>query len=73
MTTSNQYGTADHFEAVFSDILAEVGTGIPERDAECAVAMLEGFERAIMSWMSYHEECIKSYRELHARFLGIDR
>ena len=73
MTTSNQYGTTEHFKAVFSDILAEVGTGIPERDAECAVAMLEGFEQAIFSWLEYHEASIKSYRELHARFLGIDR
>ena len=73
MTTSNQYGSVDHFQTVFADILAEVGTGIPERDAEIAVNMLEGFEKAIMDWMTYHEECIKSYRDLHARFLGIDR
>ena len=73
MTTSNEYGTVEFYESVFSDILADVGTGIKDRDEETAIAMLQGFERAIMSWMSYHEESITSYRNLHARFLGINR
>ena len=73
MTTSNEHTTAEYFQAMFADILADVGTGIAERDQEVAVAMLEGFERAIMDWLDYHDNCQKSYRLLHPRFLGIDR
>ena len=69
----HEYGTAEFYAAQFSDVIADVGTGIKERDAQTAVAMMHGFELAITQWMDYHDECIKSYKQLHARFLGIAR
>jgi len=64
-----QYGTADTYRQLFADILADVATGEPKRDSDTAVAIMEGFELAIFDWMKYHEEAIKSYRDLHGRFL----
>ena len=66
---SNTYETANYYRQLFSDILADVGTGEPKRDADTAVAIMEGFELAIIDWMKYHEQAIKSYRDLHGRFL----
>ncbi len=65
----NTYGTADVYRRLFSDILADVATGEPKRDSDTAVAIMEGFELAIIDWMKYHEEAIRSYRDLHGRFL----
>ena len=64
-----QYGTADTYRQLFADILADVASGEPKRDSDTAVAIMEGFELAIIDWMKYHEEAIKSYRDLHGRFL----
>ena len=71
--TKQEYGTPEFYATLFSDIMADVGSGIKERDAETALAMMQGFELAISQWMTYHDECIKSYQQLHARFLGIHR
>tara|TARA_Y100000817_G_scaffold296975_1_gene272937 strand:- start:1237 stop:1527 length:291 start_codon:yes stop_codon:yes gene_type:complete len=73
MTEPKPYGTPEFYEELFADIMADVGTGLPERDEEVAEAMMAGFEKALIGWLNYHETCIKSYKELHARFLGISR
>ena len=65
----NTYGTAEVYRRLFADILADVATGEPKRDIDTAVAIMEGFELALIDWMKYHEGAAKSYRELHGRFL----
>ena len=64
-----QNATADVYRQLFADILADVATGEPQRDSVTAVAIMEGFELALIDWMKYHEQAIKSYRDLHGRFL----
>ena len=64
-----QDATADVYRQLFADILADVATGEPQRDSVTAVAIMEGFELALIDWMKYHEQAIKSYRDLHGRFL----
>jgi len=66
---TEQYGTAEFYRHHFGDILADVGTGEPKRDLDTAVAIMQGFELAIIDWMKYHENAAKSYRDLHGRFL----
>ncbi len=69
--TNEKYGTPQFYAELFADVLADVGTGLRQRDEETAKAIMAGFELAIMDWPSHHENCIKSYRDLHALFLGI--
>ena len=64
---------AEWFREQFADILADVSVGDRDRDKATAINMMEGFEMAINDWLVYHEDAIKSYRALHAKFLGIDR
>ena len=66
---TDQYGTVDFYRHHFGDILADVATGEPKRDLDTAVAIMQGFELAIIDWMKYHEDSVKSYRDLHSRFL----
>ena len=66
---TDQYGTVDFYRHHFGDILADVATGEPKRDLDTAVAIMQGFELAIIDWMKYHEDAAKSYRDLHGRFL----
>ena len=55
-----------YYLAHFQDILCEV------ESEEDAVAAMQGFEAAIIEMMMYHEEQIKNYRSLHAKFLHAD-
>ena len=64
---------AEFFRQQFADILADVSVGDVDRDKATAENMMEGFELAINDWLCYHEDACKSYRELHAKFLGINR
>ena len=64
---------AEWFREQFADILADVSVGDRDRDKATAENMMEGFELAINDWLCYHEEACQSYRELHSRFLGINR
>ncbi len=64
---------AEWFREQFADILADVSVGDRDRDKVTAINMMQGFELAICDWLTYHEDASKSYRELHAKFLGIDR
>jgi hypothetical protein len=63
------YGTPEYYAELFSDILADVATGIPEEDKQTIVNVMAGFEQAIIRWMKYHEDSITRYRELHRLFL----
>ena len=65
--------SAEYFADMFADILADVGCGIPAQDKQTADNLMEGFELAIDQWLTYHEEVGRSYKTLHARFLGINR
>ena len=65
--------SAEYFADLFADILADVGCGIPAQDKQVADNLMEGFELAIDQWLTYHEEVGRSYKTLHARFLGINR
>ena len=66
---TDQYETAEVYRHDFGDILADVATGEPKRDLQTAIAIMEGFELALIDWMKYHEDAAKSYRDLHGRFL----
>ena len=55
-----------YYMAHFQDILCEI-----ESEDE-AVAAMQAFEAAIIDMMLYHEEQIKNYRSLHAKFLNAD-
>ena len=65
--------SAEYFADMFADILADVGCGIPAQDKQTADNLMEGFELAIDQWLTYHEEVGRSYKTLHARFLGMNR
>ena len=67
------YNEAQWFAVQFADILEAAATGDALKDKEVAENLMEGFEIAINDWLCYHEDACKSYRELHARFLGIAR
>jgi len=63
------YGTPEYYAELFSDILADVATGIPEQDDQTIVNVMAGYEQAIIRWMKYHEDSVTRYRELHGLFL----
>lgn len=69
--TQPEYGTPEFYAKLFSDILADVGADDLEENRQTADNIMKGFELALVSWMNYHTTAIESYRELHARFLGI--
>ena len=68
----SEYGTVDHYCEMFSDILADCSCGIKEKDEKTIRNVMAGFERAICSWLDYHDEASSRYRELHRRFLTGD-
>ena len=63
------YGTPEYYAELFSDILADVATGIPQQDDQTIVNVMVGFEQAIIRWMKYHEDSVTRDRELHRLFL----
>ena len=73
MTNKPEWGTVEYYQNCFADILTDAGCGDQPLDEATQDAILEGFERAINDWLTYHENCIKSYRQMHAAFLGIKR
>ena len=68
----HEYGTVEYYSEMFSDILADCGSGDKPRDEKSIRNVMAGFERAICSWLDYHEESSARYRELHRRFLLCD-
>ena len=69
--TKPEYGSSEFYANLFNDILADVGCDDAEENRQTADNIMKGFELALVSWMNYHTTAIESYRELHARFLGI--
>ena len=62
----NEYGSEEYFQELFSDIIADLETEGNIRN------VMAGFEKAITSWLDYHDESSSRYRELHRRFLTGD-
>lgn len=52
------YGSAEYFERAFSDFLADVD------NPDTIDQILQGFEMSINSWLQYHEEQARNYRDL---------
>ena len=69
---STEYGTVDHYSEMFADILADCASGNEAQDETTIRNIMAGFERAICSWLDYHDEASSRYRELHRRFLTGD-
>ena len=67
-----EYGTEEYYCEMFSDIIADCATGREKEDLVTIRNVMAGYERAIMSWMDYHEDSLKRYRELHRRFITGD-
>ena len=65
------FGTPEYYSELFSDIIADIGCDDQQTNREAADNIMKAFEMAIVSWMNYHTTALESYRELHARFLGI--
>ena len=63
-----EYGTKEYYKEYFSDILADVGTGMP-RDRECAMQLLQAFREAIQEWLDYHQQCADTYATLMHDYL----
>ena len=61
----DQYGTADCYRYMFADILADVASGESNRDHNTSIAIMEGFELALIDWMKYHEDAAKSLSLIH--------
>ena len=70
--TEKEYGTVNHYSEMFADILADCASGNQEQDEKTIRNIMAGFERAITSWLDYHDEASSRYRELHRRFLTGD-
>lgn len=64
-----KYGTAEWYESMFSDILADAGNGDTVDDnKETIENILKGFEAAIKSWLRYHSHAVDSYRLLLEKY-----
>lgn len=64
-----EYGTADYYESMFSDIIADAGNGETIEDNKEAIEnILNGFEAAIKSWLRYHSHAVDSYRLLLEKY-----
>jgi len=65
---TNKYGSIEFYESMFADILADVGSGTPAEDDITSINILIGFERAIESWLEYHNQAASSYQKLLQSF-----
>tara|TARA_Y100000356_G_C11032734_1_gene169335 strand:- start:174 stop:404 length:231 start_codon:yes stop_codon:yes gene_type:complete len=61
------YGTVEYYEQYFSDVLADVGDGY---DPQVGLRVMEGFQKAIGSWLKYHQDSARNYEQLHSIFLS---
>ena len=57
------YGTADFYAEQFGDIIAD----IQHDDPQITENVIEGFYRAIDSWLEYHEAQAKEYAAVRER------
>ncbi|MFZ8903652.1 MAG: hypothetical protein ACO20I_06940 [bacterium] len=61
------YGTVEYFEQYFSDVLADAGDGY---DPQAGLRIMEGFQKAIESWLKYHQDSAANYDQLLTIFLS---
>ena len=58
-----EYGTADFYADMFSDLLADIDA----KDPKVTENLIEGFYRAIDSWFEYHDEQARAYADIRKR------
>ena len=63
-----EYGSIEFYENMFADILADAATGNSAEDDIASINILIGFERAIESWLQYHNQAASSYTKLLENF-----
>ena len=59
-----EYGSIEYYENMFSDILADLGTGNSAQDDIASINILIAFERAMQGWLDYHQQAATSYNKL---------
>lgn len=65
----HKYGTAEWYESMFSDILADAANNeTVEENKETIENILNGFEASIKSWLRYHSHAVDSYRLLLEKY-----
>ncbi len=62
-----KYGTVEYYEQYFSDVLSDAGDGY---DPQAGLRIMEGFERAIESWLKYHTTSAANYEQLMNIYLS---
>lgn len=63
-----EYGSIEYYENMFADILADVGIGNSAQDEITSINILIAFERAMQSWLDYHQQTANSYTKLLENF-----
>ena len=63
------WGSAEYYSDLFSDIVADAATGEPEQDKEVTRNILTGFRMAIESWADYHKSSAIIYDNMLTRFI----
>lgn len=58
-----QYGTAESYEDMFSDLLADVDSDRPDTTEN----LIQGFYRALDSWFEYHDKQAREYADIRKR------
>ena len=58
-----QYGTAEFYEGMFSDLLADVDSDRPDTTEN----LIQGFYRALDSWFEYHDKQAREYADIRKR------
>jgi len=65
----NNWGTAEYYSTLFSDIVCDAASGDLEEDKEIARNMLTGFRMAIESWSDYHKTSAITFDNMLTRFI----
>ena len=58
-----QYGTAEFYEDMFSDLFADVDSDRPGTTEN----IVQGFYRALDSWFEYHDKQAREYADIRKR------
>lgn len=58
-----QYGTAEYYEDMFSDLLADVDSDRPDTTEN----IVQGFYRSLDSWFEYHDKQAREYADIRKR------
>ena len=60
-----RYGTVEFYSGMFSDILADVDPNGTYKDSVDNI--IQGFYKAIDSWLDYHQEQSEAYKQMKAK------